>query len=85
MGVDIDNIRQRLQDPNETFTTEEVTALVTWEVQSATSSSYQLARIAYANAQTDATNAQVQQAMQSLLALWDSSPMQPALEVIAYE
>lgn len=85
MAVDIDNIRQRLQDPDETFTTEEVNAFVAWEVERATSSSYQLERIAYANAQTDETNARVTQAMQDLLALWDPSPTQPTLEVISYE
>lgn len=44
--TDIDALNERMQDPQETFTPDEVQALIDWNVRRATTDQYQQARIA---------------------------------------
>lgn len=46
MVTDIDALNERMQDPQETFTPDEVQALIDWNVRRATTDQYQQARIA---------------------------------------
>lgn len=46
MVTDIDALNERLQDPQETFTTDEVQSLIDWNVRRAMTDQYQQTRIA---------------------------------------
>lgn len=82
MVTDIDELVQRLEDPNATFTSEEVQTLIDWSVQQALNGNYQTERVQDALAQSAAVSAYANAAMDRLVALWDASPMVPTLEVI---
>lgn len=82
MVTDIDELTQRLEDPTATFTSEEVKALIDWNVQQALNGSYQTERVQDALAQSAAVSAYANQAMDTLVALWNASPMVPSLEVV---
>lgn len=85
MVTDIDELNERLEDPTATFTSEEVQALIDWNVQSALRSDYQTQRVQDALTQSAAEEAHANAAMDQLLQLWDPSPMVPVLEVVTSE
>ena len=85
MVTDIDELNERLEDPTATFTSEEVQALIDWNVQSALRSDYQTQRVQDALTQSAAEAAHANAAMDQLLQLWDASPMVPELEVVPNE
>lgn len=82
MVSDIDELRQRLQDPDATFTSAEVQELIDWTVSHELKNDYQTQRVASALQQSVLVSDYAKQAMDQMLALWDSSPMVPTLEVI---
>lgn len=83
--TDIDELNGRLEDPTATFTSEEVQALIDWNVQNALNSDYQTQRVQDALTQSAAEAAHANAAMDQLLQLWDASPMVPELEVVTSE
>lgn len=83
--TDIDELNERLEDPTATFTSEEVQALIDWNVQNALRSDYQTQRVLDALTQSAAESAHANAAMDQLLQLWDASPMVPTLEVVTSE
>ena len=83
--TDIDELNERLEDPTATFTSEEVQALIDWNVQSALRSDYQTQRVQDALTQSAAEEAHANAVMDQLLQLWDPSPMVPELEVMTSE
>ena len=85
MVTDIDELNERLEDPTATFTSEEVQALIDWNVQNALRSDYQTQRVQDALTQSAAEAAHANEAMDQLLQLWDPSPMVPTLEVVTSE
>ena len=85
MVTDIDELNERLEDPTATFTSEEVQALIDWNVQSALRSDYQTQRVQDALTQSAAEEAHANAVMDQLLQLWDPSPMVPELEVMTSE
>lgn len=85
MVTDIDELNERMTDPNETFTPEEVQALIDWNVTRATNDEYQKTRIAAVMQGAAATTEFANESMSRLEALWDASTMVPELEVIDYE
>lgn len=85
MVTDIDALNERMTDPNETFTPEEVQALIDWNVTRATNDEYQKTRLAAVMQGAAATTEFANESMSRLEALWDASTMVPELEVIDYE
>lgn len=85
MVTDIDALTERMQNPDESFTTAEVQALIDWHVQRAYTDEYQKARIADVMARNTEVATQAREAMAKLLGMWDESPMKPDLVVIADE
>lgn len=63
MVVDIDALNERMQDPQETFTVEEVQKLIDWNVVRATNDQYQQAKIASMLQATQSANDAVTNAM----------------------
>lgn len=82
MVGDIDELRERLQDPDATFTSAEVQTLIDWTVARELQNDYQTQRIASALQQSVLVTEYANDAMDRMLALWDSSPMTPTLEVV---
>lgn len=77
----IDRLKNRVQ--GESFTPEEVDALIDWYVQHAVTDAE---RESWDEANAQANQAIVDKStatMNQLLSLWDSTPMTPTLEVIA--
>ena len=85
MVTDIDTLNARMEDPTETFTQEEVQALIDWHVARATADEYNTTKLAAIMQAATATTAYANAAMDNLLALWDASPMVPDLQVITNE
>lgn len=85
MVTGIDELNERMTDPNETFTPEEVQALIDWNVNRATNDEYQKTRLAAVMQGAAATTEFANESMSRLEALWDASTMVPELEVIDYE
>lgn len=85
MVTDIDALNERMTDLNETFTPEEVQALIDWNVARATNDEYQKTRLAAVMQGAAATTEFANESMSRLEALWDASTMVPELEVIDYE
>ena len=85
MVTDIDELNERMTDPNETFTPEEVQALIDWNVTRATNDEYQKTRLAAVMQGAAATTEFANASMSRLEALWDAATMVPELEVIDYE
>ena len=83
MVGDIDELRERLQDPDATFTSAEVQTLIDWTVARELQNDYQTQRIASALQQSVLVTEYANSAMDRMLALWDNSPMTPTLEVIS--
>lgn len=85
MVKDIDTLNERLKDPNETFTADEVQRLVDWHVKHAMTDQYQKTRVASALQESQAMKDKVAATMDKLLSLWDETPMQPALVEVPNE
>lgn len=85
MVTNIDELNERLEDPTATFTSEEVQALIDWNVTRATNDEYQKTRLAAVMQGAVATTEFANESMSRLEALWDASTMVPELEVIDYE
>lgn len=85
MVTDIDALNERLEDPTETFTSAEVQALIDWHVNNAYKDEYQRTRIVDLMTHNADVASYAKTATDKLVAMWDSSPMQPTLEVISYE
>ncbi len=85
MVTDIDELQQRLEDTEATFTSEEVKTLLDWRIRQELSSDYQTQRVASALQQSVISTETVNAAMQQIKALWDNSPMVPTLQVVTYE
>lgn len=85
MVTDIDELQQRLEDPEAIFTSEEVTTLLDWRIRQELANDYQTQRVASALQQTVISAETVNATMQQIKALWDNSPMVPTLQVVAYE
>lgn len=85
MVTDIDELNERMKDPNETFTPEEVQSLIDWNVTRATNDEYQKARLAAVMQGAAATTEFANESMSRLEALWDASNMVPELEVVTSE
>lgn len=85
MVTDIDELQQRLEDPEANFTSEEVTTLIDWRIRQELSNDYQTQRVASALQQSVISTETVNAAMQQIQALWDNSPMVPTLQVVTYE
>lgn len=85
MVTDIDELNERMTDPNETFTPEEVQALIDWNVTRATNDEYQKTRLAAVMQGAAATTQFANESMSRLEALWDASTMVPELEVVTNE
>lgn len=85
MVTDIDELNERMTDSNETFTPEEVQALIDWNVTRATNDEYQKTRLAAVMQGAAATTEFANESMSRLEALWDASTMVPELEVVSYE
>lgn len=83
MVGDIDELRERLQDPDATFTSSEVQTLIDWTVARELQNDYQTQRVASALQQSVLVTEYANSAMDRMLALWDASPMTPTLEVIS--
>lgn len=83
MVGDIDELRERLQDPDATFTSAEVQTLIDWTVARELQNDYQTQRVASALQQSVLATEYANNAMDRMLALWDASPMTPTLEVIS--
>lgn len=83
MVGDIDELRERLQDPDATFTSAEVQTLIDWTVARELQNDYQTQRVASALQQSVLVTEYANSAMDRMLALWDASPMTPTLEVIS--
>lgn len=82
MVGDIDELRERLQDPDATFTSAEVQTLIDWTVARELQNDYQTQRVASALQQSVLVTEYANSAMDRMLALWDASPMTPTLEVV---
>ena len=82
MVGDIDELRERLQDPDATFTSAEVQTLIDWTVARELQNDYQTQRVASALQQSVLVTEYANNAMDRMLALWDASPMTPTLEVV---
>lgn len=82
MVVNIDELRERLQDPDATFTSEEVQTLIDWTVARELQNDYQTQRVASALQQSVLVTEYANSAMDRMIALWDSAPMTPTLEVV---
>lgn len=63
MVSDIDALNERMQDPQETFTVEEVQKLIDWNVIRATNDQYQQTKIASMLQATQAANDAITDAM----------------------
>lgn len=63
MVSDIDALNERMQDPQETFTVEEVQKLIDWNVIRATNDQYQQTKIASMLQATQAANDAITNAM----------------------
>ena len=85
MVASIDELRERLEDDEATFTAEEVRKLLDWTVSQELKSAYQTARVANALQQATITSEHARQAMDRLNALWEDGPVAPTLKVISYE
>ena len=85
MVTDIDELQQRLDDPEAIFTSEEVTTLLDWRIRQELANDYQVQRVASALQQTAISTETVNAAMQQIRALWDNAPMVPTLQVVTYE
>ena len=85
MVTDIDALQQRLEDPDATFTSEEVTTLLDWRRRQELANDYQTQRVASALQQSVMSTESVNAAMQQIRALWDNAPMAPTLQVVTYE
>ncbi len=83
MVGDIDELRERLQAPDATFTSAEVQTLIDWTVARELQNDYQTQRVASALQQSVLVAEYANNAMDRMLALWDASPMTPTLEVIS--
>lgn len=85
MVTDIDELQQRLEVPEATFTSEEVKTLLDWRIRQELSNDYQTQRVASALQQSVISTEQVIAAMQQIKDMWDNSPMVPTLQVVTYE
>lgn len=85
MVTEIDALRTRLEDPTETFTVAEVTALIEWAERHALTDAYQQARIATIMQESVAIRESTELAMQQLIAMWDATPVVPTLLEVPYE
>lgn len=85
MVIDIDELNQRLTDPDGTFTSAEVSALLDWNIKKELESDYQRQRVATALQQSVLSTETVNAAMQQIKALWDASSTVPDLQVVTYE
>lgn len=85
MVTDIDELQQRLEDPDATFATDEVLALLDWRIRQELANDYQTQRVASALQQSVMSTETVNAAMQQIKALWDNAPMVPTLQVVTYE
>ena len=85
--MDISTLIDRLTNraPGESFTPEEVDALIDWYVQHAVTDAQ---RESWDEANAQANQAIVDKStatMNQLLSLWDGTPMTPTLEVVTYD
>lgn len=85
--MDISTLIDRLTNraPGESFTPDEVDALIDWYVQHAVTDAQ---RESWDEANAQANQAIVDKStatMNQLLSLWDGTPMKPTLEVVTYD
>lgn len=85
MVKDIDELNERLKDPNETFTAEEVQRLVDWHVTHAMTDQYQRTRVVSILQESQDRKDKLAATMDKLLSLWDETPMQPNLVEVTNE
>lgn len=85
MVTDIDELQQRLEDPEAIFTSDEVKTLLDWRIRQELANDYQIQRVASALQQSVISAETVNASMQQLKELWDTSPMVPTLQVVTYE
>ena len=83
MASALDELMTRMEDPQATFTTDEVQTLIDWYVQKACTDEYQTAKVATAMQQAAAVSDYARSAMDQLLNLWDPRPMVPTLQVVS--
>lgn len=85
MVSDIDELQQRLEDPEAIFTSDEVKTLLDWRIRQELANDYQIQRVASALQQSVISAETVNASMQQIRTLWDNSPMAPTLQVVTYE
>lgn len=85
MATQVAPLLTRLEDPNETFSTQEVQELMSYAEQRAANDIYLTSKLATVMQTSVATQAIVNNAMQQLISMWDTTPIEPTLIEVSHE